>query len=342
MNAPSPFIPGSRLIADEVPRNYRELLKKASFSPDDLKELGRLRAWPVLFDFSTTLVLMVASAFLFSLKPGLITGTVCVLVTLHNFSRLASLVHASDHGYLFANARANNALGNFCAYLMGYTRAGHRLAHQVHHSYLNTERDSDKVWGEPGDSAHHTLRKWLEDLFLVSALRRVMQYSQADRSSFSVSPWEKFSVRYVVQALKVQAPVIPVQLGLLALYWWIAGPYYYFLFHILLLVTLYPAIIRLRSTVEHSFPIGYATADAEQSWVTRSTDAGWLERFVIAPLDGHHHFEHHLLPGVPYYNLAKAHTILVGKGFAVPTAPGYFAFFLDKWRREKALAAPSG
>jgi hypothetical protein len=26
----------------------------------------------------------------------------------------------------------------------------------------------------------------------------------------------------------------------------------------------------------------------------------------------------------------------------VPTAPGYAAFFLDKWRQEKALAAPSG
>jgi fatty acid desaturase len=139
----------------------------------------------------------------------------------------------------------------------------------------------------------------------------------------------------------VQAPVIPVQLGLLALYWWIAGPYYYFLFHILPLVTIYPAVIRLRSTVEHSFPIGYTTADAEQSWVTRSTDANWLERFVIAPLDGHYHFEHHLLPGVPYYNLAKAHFMIAEKGFKVPTAPGYFGFFLDKWRQERDLAAPS-
>src|SRR6185436_17126131 len=104
------------------------------------------------------------------------------------------------------------------------------------------------------------------DVFLLSAFRRVMQYSQAEKSTFSVSPWEKFSLRYVVQALKVQAPVIPVQLGLLALYWWIAGPYYYFLFHILPLFTIYPAVIRLRSLVEHSFPIGYATADTGQSW----------------------------------------------------------------------------
>jgi|SoiMethySBSTD1v2_1073268.scaffolds.fasta_scaffold199669_2 fatty acid desaturase len=342
MNAPAQFSPGTPPVAEEVPRNYRELLKKANLSPDDLRELGRLRAGPVLFDFFTTLALMVAAAWLFSLHPGLITGAVCLLVTLHNFSRLASLVHASDHGYLLVHPVANNALGNICAYLMGYTRAGHRLAHQAHHSHLNTERDSDKVWGDPGDSATHTARKWLEDLFLVSALRRVMQYSQADKSSYSVSPWEKVSLRFLVQALKVQAPVIPVQLGLLALYWWIAGPYYYFLFHVLPLVTLYPAVIRLRSLVEHSFPIGYTTTDAEKSWVTRSTDAGLLERLVIAPLDGHYHFEHHLLPGVPYYNLGKAHLMIAAKGFIVPTAPGYVAFFLDKWRREKALAAPSG
>jgi fatty acid desaturase len=342
MNAPSQFTPGSQAIAEEVPRNYRELLKKANLSSEDLKDLGRLRNWPVLFDFCTTLVLMVASAWLFSLKPGLVTGTVCVLVALHNFSRLASLVHASDHGYLLPDARANHALGNVCAYLMGYTRTGHRLAHQAHHSFLNTERDSDKVWGEPADSASHTAKKWIEDLFFVSVARRMMQYSQADKSSFSVSPWQKLSLRYVVQAFKVQAPVIPVQLCLLALYWWIAGPYYYFLFHILPLFTLYPMVIRLRSLVEHSFPNGYTTADAEQSWVTRSTDAGWFERFVIAPLDGHYHFEHHLLPGVPYYNLARAHSLIASKGFIVPTAPGYVAYFLDKWRQEKALAAPSG
>jgi fatty acid desaturase len=341
MNAPSQITPESQPVAKEVPRSYRELLKKANLSADDLKELGRLRAWPVLFDFSTTLLLMAGSALLFSLKPGLITGAVCLLVTLHNFNRLASLVHASDHGYLFTQSGANNTIGNICAYLMGYTRAGHRLAHQAHHSYLNTERDSDKVWGEPSDSTYLTLKKWLEDLFLVSAIRRVMQYSQADRSSFSVSPWKKFSLRYIVEALKVQAPVIPVQLGLFALYWWLAGPYYYLLFHIVPLVTLYPAIIRLRSTVEHSFPIGYTTIDAEQSWVTRSTDANWFERFVIAPLDGHYHFEHHLLPGVPYYNLRKAHFLIAGKGFRVPTAPGYLGFFLDKWRHERDLAAPS-
>jgi fatty acid desaturase len=339
-NAPqiAPEVPP---VAEEVPRSYRELLKKANLSADELKELGRLRKLPVFFHFGTTLLLMIASAVLFSLKPGLATAAICLLITLHNFNRLASLVHASDHGYLLADSGANNAIGNFCAYLMGYTRAGHRLAHQAHHSYLNTERDSDKVWGEPADGTTQTLKKWLEDLFLVSALRRVTQYSQADRKSFSVSPWEKLSFRFVLQAFKVQAPVIPVQLGLFALYWWIAGPYYYFLLHVLPLVTVYPALIRLRSTVEHSFPFDYRTEDAEQSWVTRSTNANWFERFVVAPLDGHYHFEHHLLPGVPYYNLAKAHSLLVQKGFKVPTAPGYFGFFLEKWRQERGLVAPS-
>jgi fatty acid desaturase len=329
-------------IAQEVPRSYRELLRKVDLSPDDLKMLGRLHVWPVLFDFSATVFLMVASAVLFSLKPGLTTGAVCLFVTLHNFSRLPQLVHASDHGNLLPNVVANNALGNICAYMMGYTRTGHRLAHQGHHSYLNTERDSDRVWGHPGESTSQTVRSWREDLFLVSAVRRVLQYAQHDRKTYSVSPWKELSIASFVQALKVQAPVVPAQLALLAVYWWIAGPYYYFVFHLLPLATIYPAIIRLRSTVEHSFPIGYTTSDPEQSWVTRSTHAGWLERFIIAPLNGHYHFEHHLLPGVPYYNLARASAILADKGFAVPTAPGYVAFFLDKWRQEKALAAQSG
>jgi fatty acid desaturase len=340
----NPSIPNTvpQSIGDEVPRNYRELLKKANLSADELKELGRLHAGRPIYDFLVTLFLMASAPLVFAISPGVITGLLCVFLALHNFNRLASLVHASDHGYLFQSARANNALGNFCAYLMGYTRSGHRLAHQAHHSFLNTEGDTDKVWSRPAESARATAKKWLQDFFLMSAIRRLLQYAQADKKQFTVSPWQRMSFRFVFGALIVQAPVIPVQLGLLCFYWWIAGPYYYFVFHALLLVTVYPALIRLRSTTEHSFPAGYSPADTEQRWVARSTDANWFERFVIAPLDGHYHFEHHLLPGIPYYNLRRAHFLIQEKGLRVPTAPGYFGYFFDKWRQERLALAAQG
>lgn len=325
------------LAPEEIPKEYRELLRKANLSPDELKELGRLKIGRPLIDFLWTIVLMIASPTLFALAPGFATGIICVLITLHNFNRLASLVHASDHGYLFTSLWANNLMGNLAAYLMGYTRAGHRLSHQLHHSQLNTEGDSDKVWGRPTDSSSSVAKKWLEDLFLISAIRRAMQYSQPDRKSYSVSPWERFNLIYLIKAVRVQAPVIPVQLALMSLYWLIAGFYYYLVFHFLVLITLYPVLIRIRSTAEHSFPAGYRPLGNQLSWVTRSTNANWFERFVVAPLDGHFHFEHHLFPGIPYYNLRQAHILLKTKGFSVPMAPGYLAYFFEKWKTEQQI-----
>jgi fatty acid desaturase len=102
------------------------------------------------------------------------------------------------------------------------------------------------------------------------------------------------------------------------------------------MLTLYPALIRIRSTVEHSFPVGYRPESSEQSWVVRSTRANIFERFVVAPLDGHLHFEHHLLPGMPYYRLAQVHALIESRGMTVPTSPGYFSFLMEKWREERS------
>lgn len=329
----------SDLTPSEIPRTYRELFKEINLSPYERRDLERLRVWRPIADFTMTLMLMGVAPFAFTVMPGFLAAVLCLALALHNFNRLASMVHASDHGYLFENPTANNSVGNFCAYIMGYTRTGHRLAHQTHHSYLNTERDSDKVWGEPSDNLLRIIRKWMEDLFFVSALRRILQYSQSERSSFTASPWKRLNPEFVKRALVLQAPMVPVQVALFGYYWLVAGPYYYFLLHLLPLFTVYPALIRLRSTVEHSFPPNYVPADTEQRWIARTTDANWLERFIIAPLDGHYHFEHHLLPAVPYYNLAKAHAMISSKGFPVPLAPGYFSFISSKWRQEREIAA---
>ena len=71
--------------------------------------------------------------------------------------------------------------------------------------------------------------------------------------------------------------------------------------------------------------------------MSRSIRANLPERLLIAPLLIHYHFEHHLLPGVPYYNLPLAQKVLAQKGLDVPMAPGYFAFVFRRWRDERRL-----
>jgi len=338
------YVEGAANCAEEVPKNFREALTKANLSATELKELGRLRIARPAVDFAITVLLVALTPVLYRLLPNPFVFVICILLSLHCFSRFASMVHGSDHGNLFPDASANRWVGNLCAYFMGYTRAGHRAAHQVHHTHLNTVGDADRIWGAPDESVGTMVKTLAQDLFLISAIRRLMQYTQTDRKAYENSPWKKLSFRFVWRGIGTLLPVIPIQLALLGYYTVIAGPQYYLYFYVIPIMTLYPAIIRMRSMVEHSFPVGYVPAAENQSWVTRSTRANIFERFVVAPLDGHMHFEHHLLPGVPYYQLAQVHALIESRGMKIPSAPGYFSFLLEKWRLEKSmrLAITSG
>lgn len=320
----------------EVPKTFREALAKARLSTDDLRQLGRLEVAKPATDFVTTILLVAATPLLYYFFPHPLTFLFCVLLSLHNFSRFASMVHASDHGSFFPHPTANRWFGNACAYFMGYTRSGHQAAHQAHHSFLNTENDADRVWGAPDESIRQMIRSLLRDLFLISAAQRILQYSQADRRKYENSPWRSLRPAFLLRGIRVQLPVIPVQLGLMAYYWALVGPQYYVYLYVLPMLTLYPAVIRIRSTVEHSFPVGYHPESGEQSWVVRSTRANFFERFVVAPLDGQFHFEHHLLPGMPYYRLSHVHALIESRGMTVPTSPGYFGFLIEKWREERS------
>lgn len=318
----------------ELPKTYRELLQRAGISKEKLLELSKLKPCRAAADYALTLVLIALVPVAYMLVPHPAVLVSCVLLNLHCFNRFAQIIHSSDHGGLFNDTAMNAAFGNFASSFLGYARAGHQLSHQQHHIHLNTERDSDRIWGRPDESVAEMRALMLKDLTMVTALQRLLQYSQTDRKTYEVSPWKKLSIAFVLQAARSMWLVAITQLALLAYYSATIGPAYYFLVYFLPIVTLYPAQIRMRTAVEHAFDEGYVPANLDAVWVTRSTDANVIERFLFAPLDIPYHFEHHLLPSVPYYNLSKLRRILEAKEFNVPLAPGYIAFIRRRARLE--------
>lgn len=72
-------------------------------------------------------------------------------------------------------------------------------------------------------------------------------------------------------------------------------------------LTTFSVFIRVRSIAEHA-----CTPDqSNDPWGnTRTTLAGPLARFIFAPYCVNYHLEHHLLLGVPWYNLPRMHRIL--------------------------------
>lgn len=311
-------------------------VRPPKLSREEMGDILVLRSDIPLTDFLLSLGLIFTPAILMYAYSSVFTGIACVLLNIHTFNRFAQLVHAADHSGMFPDKRWDGIVGRISGYFLGYSQDGHKDAHDAHHVFLNTDQDADRVWCVPEARVGALFRGWMRDILLISALYRFLQYFPKDKDQ----PSAKKSKRGMLRAAKLLLPIALLQLVILAEYALLAGIQYYFLFYIAPLFILYPAQIRLRSTVEHSFAPGYECATPKDRRIIRSVKAHPVERFLVAPLGIEYHYEHHVLPAMPYYNAPRLRTLLADKGFSVPLADGYFAFIWNKWRLERALAAP--
>jgi fatty acid desaturase len=317
-----------------APRSAREALQSGAISLEALRAAHRMRDGRSALDVLGALASFVAVPVLFGLHPRWWSFVLLALCAIRNFNCAAQLVHESDHGTLFRDPRLNRGLGNLFAYLLGYTRSGHRTAHMDHHLYLNTDRDPDIIFSQPNASSSAVLRGLLSDLLLVSAIKRLLQYSQSDRTTYSVSPWRRLTPRYFVRMAAAMVPVAVTQIVLLTIYTVAGGPWAYLLLHILPIMTLYPLQIRVRSIAEHGFEAGYQPTSPQEAWMTRTSQLNVLERWIIAPFGQYLHYEHHVFPSIPNYNLPHVHRLLMAAGIPVPTNRSYFGFLFQKMRAE--------
>jgi fatty acid desaturase len=70
------------------------------------------------------------------------------------------------------------------------------------------------------------------------------------------------------------------------------------------IVCMYPMILRLKTITEHFDP-GLREAKSVH-WIARTSCAGWLQDHLVgARME--YHFEHHVLPTIPYHGLKKLH-----------------------------------
>jgi fatty acid desaturase len=314
-------------------------------SIEERRELLTTRNDIPLRDFFATLALVFLSPILMAIYPSVPMGIVCALVNLHTFSRFANIVHCSGHSCLLADKRWEPHVGRISGYFLGYVREGHHDAHDAHHLYLNTARDGDRAFCEPEAKFDTVLRGLVYDFLLVTAIRRFLQYIPGNgKKNGSALAMVKEAGLALPKLLPLFASAAFFQLALLSAYV-IAGHFsiwvglqYYLLLYILPLCILYPAMIRLRSNVEHSFVPGYRYSTQQERRVVRSTKPNLFEKFIFAPLNIEYHYEHHLLPAMPYYNAPKLRRLLEDKGFSIPIAKGYVSFMWRKWLAERDLA----
>lgn len=210
-------------------------------------------------------------------------------------------IHEASHHLLLPNKRWNDLFCNLALGCWGMQDVQtYRATHGMHHSYLHTERDPDLwVYTSRVGSLRAVLSGVLEDLSLLTILRRKQQLS-----AFVSEERPREAVPLYVRGAKVLAQVLVLSVFVAACGW--MGAIYYGAVYAYGLMAVFPALVRIRTVVQH-----YERAEdgTPGQFTSRTTESSFVEFLVIgARMD--YHFEHHLYPNIPYYNLRAMHRLL--------------------------------
>tara|TARA_R110002110_G_scaffold184698_5_gene391570 strand:+ start:7575 stop:8477 length:903 start_codon:yes stop_codon:yes gene_type:complete len=230
---------------------------------------------------------------------------------------LAVLTHEAGHRTLFRTPWLNDLVGQWlCALPVFNDMPSYARGHLRHHRLAGTRDDPDLPnYASYPVSRASFRRKVLRDL---SGRTGVKLLTAILRGAAGITSGEKrASARPFVSQLLVQV------LLLLALEAFGIG--WVYLLWLGTFLTVYMLVIRLRQIAEHAAVPDLYHPDPRYN--TRTVDAPWWQRLVLAPNGVNYHLEHHFMASVPCYRLAALRQHLRARRAlaTVPTFSGYGA-----------------
>jgi len=215
------------------------------------------------------------------------------------FHALGVLMHESVHYRLFKNRTANDIFGEFLAWPLTLTMKGYRNTHLAHHQNLNTDKDPDwnqwdKYYQFP-KTKKQMLLALLENAVGIGFIKDITHTAFAHSEQADQPNQIPLSLRICQISFYVAIAALSIAFSfwhLLILYWFLP------------LLTATKFFDYVRGVAEH-YPLNYS-----QPLRSSRNTFGW-QRLVTAPYHINYHLDHHLYPGVPWYNLGKLHAVLM-------------------------------
>jgi fatty acid desaturase len=205
-----------------------------------------------------------------------------------SLSTLSVLSHESSHNLMTRKPSTDRWIGFICGVPILFSAMGYRIMHPRHHKYLRSERDPDDIENVSKNSA---LLRWVYVLvfFFSVYLYLVMVPANAVRYG---KKGERVSV--VVEFLVM---VAIVALG------WVYLPTKWMIEGWLMPLIVAGQIANVRGISEHGMTTG-----GNEMTDTRTVATNPVLSFMMCNIN--YHIEHHLYPGIPWYNLPKVHVLL--------------------------------
>jgi fatty acid desaturase len=251
-----------------------------------------------------TVVLLTAADLLPRLPLGwaIPAGIGIVLLMGLRMNAFGVILHEGSHGLLAKSRTLNDRLCNWAvAFWTINSVEEYRPTHRLHHRYLGQERDPDRnFYLVPARRGALTILL-LQDLLGVTAVRRattrISGTSQESDAPASLLARPQLLIGKFVTQVVVLGQFILFQ-------GWARGLAFYVVFWLVPIVCMYPMILRLKTITEHFEPS--LRDPSAMSWTARTSCASWLQNHLVgARME--YHFEHHVVPTIPYRGLKRLH-----------------------------------
>jgi len=221
-------------------------------------------------------------------SDGIAVSTIGYLIGGLSLSTLSVLSHESSHNLMTRNPSIDRWIGFVCGIPILFSGLGYRIMHPLHHKYLRTEKDPDDIENVSKDSF---ILRWLYVLVFFFSI--YLYLIMVPLNAIKHSTW-RGKLGVIAEMLAMVGIVIGGWLFLPA-QWMLEG------WVMPLLVA--GQIANLRGIAEH----GMTTGGSEMT-DTRTVATNPVLSFLMCNIN--YHIEHHLYPGVPWYNLPKIHALL--------------------------------
>jgi fatty acid desaturase len=256
---------------------------------------------------------IVTSAFVSASHPeSSILYMLSYLVIASRQHALLVLMHEGAHGHLFAAPKWNDRVSNWLtAWPFGIQMERYREHHWKHHQFTNTERDPD--WGRKVQHSHWQFPKsqgkfWRDFLPYLWGLGLL-------------ELWFTFRVIGVNRRFLPGAAIYYA--AILAALTFTQGWLFFAKFWLFPLLTLVPALMKVRSVVEH---LGLKN-DSELS-ASRNIVGSPLESFFFGPHGNSLHLIHHLFPQIPWHSVKRMREALLKQDSYLAEAIEHRGYFL--------------
>jgi fatty acid desaturase len=241
---------------------------------------------------------------------------------------LSILMHEASHRALFKTTWLNDRFSDWlCGRPIFIEVEKYRKHHMVHHRETGTLKDIDYSLVKNFPTTRMSLlRKFCRDILGITGIKSIIGLSLMNAG---ILKWtvannierlpqkNRSKIESIKTFIKNAWPTLTINSGLF-LVTYLAGHPEMFLAWVLAYLSPYQLFIRIRSIAEHAMT--KQTPNMLEN--TRSTNAGWIARALVAPFNVNFHIEHHIMPTLSFWQLPKLHKLLSDKG-VVTISSGY-------------------